>query len=155
MNMAIEKGEVHCRAGTTSAYVSREPTRSWIKNGLIRALVQSGVSRYSKLAEIPTIHELLESHKAADATKRVAKVIFASGDLGRPFVAHPGTAPDRVKLLRAAFSKTLNDPELLADAKKRGWDIEPLSGEDSEKLAKDIMLQPAEVIERVKKMLAI
>lgn len=153
MNMAIEKGEVHCRAGTASAYVSREPTRSWIKNGLIRALVQSGVSRYSKLAEVPTIHELLESHKAADATKRVAKVIFASGDLGRPFVAHPGTAPDRVKLLRAAFSKTLNDPELLTDAKKRGWDIEPLSGEDSEKLAKDIMLQPAEVIERVKKML--
>jgi len=154
MNLAIEKGEVHCRAGTASAYVSRDPTRSWIKNGFIRALVQSGITRYSKLAEVPTIHELLEIHKAADATKRVAKVIFASGDLGRPFVTHPGTPPERVKLLRAALSKTLNDAELLADAKKRGWDLEPLSGEDSEKLAKDIMLQPPEVIDRVKKMMA-
>ena len=43
---------------------------------------------------------------------------------------------------------------LLADAKKRGWDIEPLGGEDLEKIAKEIMVQPAEVIERVKKMLA-
>jgi len=154
MNMAIEKGEVHCRAGTASAYVSREPTRSWIKNGFVRALVQSGITRYSKLAEVPTIHELLEAHKAADATKRVAKVIFASGDLGRPFVSHPGTPPDRVKLLRAAFSKTLSDADLLADAKKRGWDIDPLSGDDSEKLAKDIMVQPPDVIERVKKMMA-
>ncbi len=154
MNMAIEKGEVHCRAGTASAYVSREPTRGWIKSGFIRALVQSGIARYGKLAEVPTIHELLETHKAADATKRVAKVIFASGDLGRPFVSHPGTPPERVKLLRAAFSKTLSDAELLADAKKRGWDIEPLSGEESEKLAKEIMVQPPEVIERVKKLLA-
>jgi hypothetical protein len=26
MNLAIENGEVHCRAGTVSAYVGREPT---------------------------------------------------------------------------------------------------------------------------------
>ena len=154
MNLAIEKGEVHCRAGTASAYVSREPTRSWIKSGFIRALAQSGTTRYAKLADVPTIHELLETHKTPDATKRVAKVILASGDLGRPFIAHPGTPPERVKLLRTALTKAMTDPDLLADAKKRGWDIEPLGGEDLEKIAKEIMVQPAEVIERVKKMLA-
>jgi hypothetical protein len=31
MNLAMEKGEVHCRAGTVSAYVGREPTRTWAK----------------------------------------------------------------------------------------------------------------------------
>src|SRR5919106_3204781 len=41
MNLAIEKGEVHCRAGTVSAYVGREPTRTWIKKGFVRALAQS------------------------------------------------------------------------------------------------------------------
>ena len=154
MNLAIEKGEVHCRAGTASAYVSREPTRSWIKNGFIRALVQSGATRYAKLADVPTLHELLETYKAADATKRVAKVILASGDLGRPFIAHPGTPPDRVTLLRSAFITAMTDPDLLAGAKKRGWDIEPLGGEDLEKIAKEIIVQPPEVVERVKKMLA-
>jgi tripartite-type tricarboxylate transporter receptor subunit TctC len=153
MNLAIEKGEAHCRAGTASAYVSREPTRTWAKNGFVRALVQSGLTRYPKLADVPTIHELLETHKSPDATRRVAKVILASGDLGRPFVAHPGTPAERVKVLRAAFSKALSDPDLLAEAKKRNWDIDLMAGDELEKLAKEIMIQPPEVIERVKKLL--
>jgi tripartite-type tricarboxylate transporter receptor subunit TctC len=83
----------------------------------------------------------------------VAKVILASGDLGRPFIAPPGTPADRVKILRTAFAKSLSDPDLLADAKKRGWDLDLLTGEELESLSKDIMVQPPEVIERVKKMM--
>ena len=153
MNLAIEKGEAHCRSGTVSAYVGREPTRTWIKSGFVRALVQSGATRYPKLPETPTIYELLESHKAPDTAKRVTKVMLSSGDLGRPFFAPPGTPAVRVNVLRAAFSKTMNDPELLAEAKKRAWDIDLLAGEDLEKIAKEIIVQPPEVIERVKKML--
>jgi tripartite-type tricarboxylate transporter receptor subunit TctC len=105
------------------------------------------------LPETPTIYELLEAHKASDTSKRVTKVMLSSGDLGRPFFAPPGTPADRVKVLRAAFAKTMNDPELLAEAKKRGWDIDLTTGDELEKLAKEIMVQPPDVIERVKKML--
>ena len=153
MNLAIEKGEVHCRTGTVSAYVGREPTRTWIKTGFVRAFVQSGATRYPKLPDVPTIHELLDAHKASEATKRVAKVMLASGDLGRPFIAPPGTPADLLKILRAAFAKSLNDPDLLADAKKRGWDLDITAGEELETLTKDIMIQPPEVIDRVKKMI--
>jgi len=153
MNLAIEKGEVHCRAGTVSAYVAREPTRTWAKTGFVRALVQSGATRYPKLPDVPTVHELLESSKASDATRRLAKVVLSSGDLGRPFIAPPGTPADRIKVLRTAFTKSMSDPQLLADAKKRGWDIDLLSGEELETVAKEIMVQPPEVVDRVKKML--
>jgi tripartite-type tricarboxylate transporter receptor subunit TctC len=153
MNLAMEKNEVQCRAGTVSAYVGREPTRSWIKSGFVRALVQSGTKRYSRLPEVPTIYELMEIHKTPDATKRVAKVLLSSGDLGRPFFAPPGMAPDRLKVLREAFSKTMTDEALLAEAKKKKWQLDPFSGEDLETLAKEIMVQPPEVIERVKKVL--
>ena len=47
----------------------------------------------------------------------------------------------------------MNDPALLADAQKRKWDLDPLSGEELETTAKDIMVQPPEVIERMKKLL--
>jgi tripartite-type tricarboxylate transporter receptor subunit TctC len=153
MNLAIEKGEAHCRAGTASAYVAREPTRTWIKNGFIRALVQSGATRHSKLPDVPTLYELMETHKTPDAIKRVAKVLLSAGDVGRPFIAPPGTPADRVKILRTAFSKALNDAELLADAKKRRWDLDITTGEELESLTKDIMIQPPEVIDRVKKMM--
>jgi tripartite-type tricarboxylate transporter receptor subunit TctC len=153
MNLAMEKGEVQCRAGTVSAYVGREPTRTWIKTGFVRALVQSGTKRYSKLPEVPTIYELMEKYKTPDATKRVAKVLLSSGDLGRPFFGPPGMAADRVKILRDAFTKTMSDEALLAEAKKKQWDLDPMNGEELEALAKEIMVQPPEVIERVKKVL--
>lgn len=153
MNLAIEKGEVHCRAGTVSAYVGREPTRTWAKNGFVRALAQSGTNRYPKLPDVPTVYELMEAHKTPDAIKRLAKVLLSSGDLGRPFIAGPGTPPDRVKTLREAFVKTMNDPALLAEAQKRKWDLDLLSGEELEAVAKDILNQPTDVVERAKKML--
>lgn len=154
MNLAMEKGEVHCRAGTVSAYVGREPTRSWITKGFVRALVQSGTKRYSKLADVPTIYELMESYKTPEATKRLAKVLLSSGDFGRPFIGPPGMPAERVNLLREAFAKTMNDPALLADVQKRRWDLDPTSGEELEAIAKETAVQPPEVIERMKKFLA-
>ena len=153
MNLAMEKGEVQCRAGTVSAYVGREPTRTWAANGFVRALVQSGTKRYSKLPEVPTLYELMETYKTLDATKRVAKVLLSSGELGRPFFGPPGMPADQLKILRVAFTKTMNDEALLAEAKKKKWDLDPLGGEELETLAKEIMVQPPEVIERVKKVL--
>jgi tripartite-type tricarboxylate transporter receptor subunit TctC len=153
MNLAMEKGEVQCRAGTVSAYVGREPTRTWAANGFTRALVQSGTKRYAKLPDVPTLYELMESYKTPDGTKRVAKVLLASGDLGRPFFAPPGLPTERLKILRDAFTKTMKDESLLAEAKKKKWDLDPMSGEELETLANEIMLQPPEVIEKVKKLL--
>ena len=153
MNLAIEKGEVQCRAGTVSAYVGREPTRTWIKNGFVRALVQSGAKRYPKLPDVPTVYELMETYKTPDATKRLARVLLSSGDLGRPFIASPGMPAERIRVLRDAFTKAMNDPALLADAQKRKWDLDPTPGEELEITAKEVMVQPPEVIERMKKLL--
>lgn len=66
----------------------------------------------------------------------------------------PGTPPERVKILREAFHKTLKDPEALAEAKKSRMDVEPTSGEELEALVKEIFDSPPEVLERVKKVLA-
>lgn len=153
MNLAIEKGEVQCRAGTVSAYVGREPTRTWIKNGFVRALTQSGTKRYPKLPDTPTIYELMDQYKTADTTKRLARVVLSSGELGRPFIAPPAMPAERVKILRDAFNKAMSDPALVADAQKRKWDLDPLAGEELEATAKEIMVQPRDVIERMKKLL--
>ena len=153
MNLAIEKGEVHCRAGTVSAYVGREPTRTWIKSGFVRALVQSGEKRYPKLPDVPTIYELMDANKTGDETKRLARVLLAPGDLGRPIISSPGVPAERIKTLREAFTKAMNDPALIADANKRKWDLDPTNGDRLEATAKEVMVQPREVIEKVKKVL--
>ncbi len=45
------------------------------------------------------------------------------------------------------------DSRFLDDVKKRNLELEPSAGEDLEKLAKEVMSQPPEVIERVKKLM--
>ena len=153
MDLAIEKGEIHCRAGTASAFVVREPTRTWYKKSFVRPLVQSGLTRYDKLAEVPTLYELMETHKTPEATRRVAKVMLSSGDLGRPIAAPPGLPADRLKNLRDGFNKMVTDADFLADAKKRGLELIPMSGDELEKIGKELMIQPPDVVERVKNVL--
>src|SRR4030095_2902901 len=40
--LAIERGEAHCRAVSTTAFFGREPYLTWSKNGFVRPLVQTG-----------------------------------------------------------------------------------------------------------------
>jgi hypothetical protein len=47
----------------------------------------------------------------------------------------------------------MRDPDLVAEAKKSKMDMEHTPGEDLQALLKDIMNQPPDVIERVKKVL--
>jgi tripartite-type tricarboxylate transporter receptor subunit TctC len=80
--------------------------------------------------------------------------MLGSGELGRPIVTHPGTPPDRIKILRDAFMKSMADPALLADAAKSNLEITPVSGEELSKIAKDVIEQPPEVLDRIKKILS-
>jgi hypothetical protein len=61
---------------------------------------------------------------------------------------------DRLKILRDGWSKTLKDPDLVAEANKRRWPVEPVGGEELSALAKEVIAQPPEVIARLKKLLA-
>jgi tripartite-type tricarboxylate transporter receptor subunit TctC len=95
----------------------------------------------------------MDEHKTPESSRRLAKLILASGDLGRPIIGPPGIPADRVKILRQAFMKALTDSALLAHAEKVNMEIEPTGGEELEALAKDVMTQPPDVIERMKKLL--
>src|SRR5262249_23564353 len=85
--------------------------------------------------------------------RRLATLVLAPGEFGRPIVAPPGVPAERVKILREALNKTLRDPELLAAAKKRDWPVSPVAGEELEPLAKEVIAQPPEVVQRLKKVL--
>ena len=153
VDIAVEKNEVHCRGTTISAFFGREPGKSWAKNGYVRFLVQTGEKRNHRLPDTPTIWELMDQEKANDAQRRLARVVLGPGAFGRPILATPGIPAERVKILRDAYAKMLKDPEFVAESNKRQWEINPVSGEKLEALAKEVTHQPADVVERMKKVL--
>ncbi len=152
-DLAVEKGEIHCRALTIQAYFSREPYHSWREKGFVRVMMQTGRTRDPRLPDVPTLDELMKEYKTAGGPRRLAALALAATDFGRPIVAPPGLAADQSKLLRDAFMKTMKDPELLAEAKNKNFDITPSGGEELEALAKEVVRQPPEVVEQVQKLL--
>jgi len=153
IDMAVEKGEVVCRAHNISAHFGREPFDTWHKKNFDRHIVQTGSKRDPRMPDVSTVNELFEQYKTPDVTRRVAQVLLAGGEFGRPILVTPGTPPERLKILRAAYAKALKDPELLSEAEKGKMDVDPSSGEELEALINKVMNQPKEVLARVKKML--
>jgi len=153
IDLAVEKSEIHCRAMTIESFFAREPFHTWRKNNFVKSIAQSGRKRDPRLTDTPTIYELMDQYKTSEQSRRVATVILAGGVFGRPMVGPAGIAPDRLKTLRGAFASALKDPELKMEAEKRNYELEPVAGEDMEKLAKEVMAQPPAVIDRMKKVL--
>ncbi len=154
IDLAVAKNEVVCRSHSVSAHFGREPFDSWHKKGFDRHIVQTGRKRDARASDAPTVLEVFERHKVPEDGRRVARILLAAGELGRPMMVTPGTPPDRVKVLREAYVKVLNDPTAQDQAKKSRMDIEPTSGEELESLVKDIFDAPPEIIKRAKKILA-
>ena len=153
IDLAAERGEVQCRAFTSAAWFTGELYHNWRKNGLVQVLIQTAKKRDQRLGDVPTLSELMDEYKTPEAARRVAAVIMASNEFGRPYVASPATPAEQVKILREAFMKMLTDPEFLAEAKKKKVDIELTTGAELEAVAKQMIVQPAEVIDRMKKIL--
>lgn len=153
MDLAVERNEAQCRAFTITGWYAGEPYESWRKNGFARVLIQTGRTRDPRLPDVPTIYELMDQYKTPEIERRLAAAVLGSNQFGRPYVAPPATSPEIVKTLRAGFKKVFTDRELLAEAERRKLEIEPTPGEELEKLAKEIVVQPPEVVERMKKLL--
>jgi tripartite-type tricarboxylate transporter receptor subunit TctC len=153
VDLAMERGEVVCRATRITVHFSREPFLTWDKKAFDRHLLQAGKKRDPRLADVPTIYELMDRYKTPDVGRRLVQVILSGDELGRPMVAPPGIPADRVKILREAYSKALKDPALVEEVTKSRLDMEPSTGEEIEAVIKEIMDQPPEVTALVKKIL--
>jgi tripartite-type tricarboxylate transporter receptor subunit TctC len=154
IDLAVERGELQCRAFTLTAFFAREPFISWRKKGFVNVLMQSGAKRDPRLQDAPTLYELMDKYKTSPQARSLAKVILAAGEFGRPLVTPPGIAADHLQILRDAFDKSVQDPAIKAAAETRRLDMDPGTGAELEALAKEVMGSSPEVIERVQKLLS-
>jgi tripartite-type tricarboxylate transporter receptor subunit TctC len=153
IDLAVERGEVQCRAFTVNAFFAREPFITWRKKNFVNVLYQTGSKPDERIKDVPLFNDLMNKYKAQEDTRRLAKVVLASDEFGRPLVFPPGVPADRVKIMRDAFDKTINDPALLAEAKKRRLDIDPATGQELQALAKEVMSATPDIVERVKALI--
>jgi hypothetical protein len=153
IDLAVERGEVQCRAFTVNAFFAREPFITWRKKNFVRIIYQTGSKPDERLKDVPLFKNFMDKYKTPDPVRRLVNVVLASDEIGRPIVLPPGVPADRVKIIRDAFNKTIDDPALVAEAQRRRLDLDPAKGEELDVLAKEVMTTPPEIVERVKKLI--
>jgi tripartite-type tricarboxylate transporter receptor subunit TctC len=146
--MALETGEVHGRVWDMEGIKAARP--QWLNDGTLKILAQLSLKKDTAVpGEVP----LATDFAANDDDRKVLGVIFLSTILARPYLAPPGVPEDRVQALRTAFMATMRDPEFLAETEKLQLNIDPVSGEEMERMIKDAYALPEPLVAKVRKAL--
>jgi tripartite-type tricarboxylate transporter receptor subunit TctC len=143
--LAMTRGEVDALSMPWS--ILRLRGAQMIRDGEIKLLLQTGSEKEPDLARIPRMIDLARN----DDERRLLELFSSPSLIGRSVVAPPGLPPDRVAELRRAFTATIQDPSFLADLKRAGLEISPLTGEQLQAaIAKAGQFPPA-LIERARR----
>src|SRR5690606_25866678 len=85
--------------------------------------------------------------------KQVLEFALAGLKFGRPFMTPPDVPKDVVEAYRKAFLAAAADPKLLAEAKKRKFQLDPTDGATVQKLVASIYHAPPQIKAKAKKLL--
>jgi tripartite-type tricarboxylate transporter receptor subunit TctC len=100
-------------------------------------------------ASVPFVNDLASTQEQKD----LLDVLNGSGELGRPFIVAKQVPAERVALLRAAFEAMVKDEGFLSEAQKQNLLLDPVTGEEAEKIIAAIYAAPSELTRRVKDVL--
>jgi tripartite-type tricarboxylate transporter receptor subunit TctC len=147
--LAMERGEVS-GIGDWSWSSLKKQRPDWIRDKKITLLMQSGLKNDPELPGLPNALDFART----ESDRKVIELFFTQKTAARPVIAPPGLPPERLAVLRAAFAALAKDREFLADAEKSSLDVDPMAGEEVDKIVALIAAAPADVAERYAKAFA-
>lgn len=145
---AVEQGEVDgtCAFGWQSAKVT---WANALKARQVHVVLQTTLQPHPELTGVPLAVEFAKTDEGK-------KLIQIAGDLygkQRLYSLPPQVPQERVRVLQKAFSDTLKDPQLLAEAQKAKLEIDPVDGPGIEKMVNGLYEMEPAIVNRVKQLL--
>jgi tripartite-type tricarboxylate transporter receptor subunit TctC len=138
--LAVERKEVDGRAGSFTSL------RPFIERGVVRPVVRAR-STEPGIDQLPVDESFAPNPRA----KAIMALRSAPELVARPYVMPPKTPADIVKVMREAFAKAIQDPELVAEGKKSKMELEYTSGDQAQKILADVMNQPKDLVQEFAK----
>jgi tripartite-type tricarboxylate transporter receptor subunit TctC len=142
--IALERGEVEGTCGSFSSIKTQKP--DWVRDKQINFLVLIGANRDPELPDVPTVMELATS----DEQRNLLKIVLAPQTAGRPLFLPPDVPAPIVTTMRRAFDATMKDQRFLEEAKRIGLEVNPVTGEEIQKIAQEVYALPPDVVEKAK-----
>jgi tripartite-type tricarboxylate transporter receptor subunit TctC len=148
IRLAADGGEVH---GACWSWESMRATwRSSFQTGDAVTVLQVTATSFPDLPNVPLAINLAKT----DEARRLIQVgVQNSAAFARPFVLPPGTPKERVEILRKAFQATLTDAAFLAESEKAKLALDPVTGEELEKMVGELFTLDAALLAKLKSIL--
>ncbi len=142
--LGMERGELAglCGYGWAS-FKAVKP--DWIAGKKLNLLLQFSSVKHRELPNVPVMMDLIKDPE----DRQALSLVFATQEMGRPYVAPPGVPKARVSALRRAFDATVKDAKFLAEAKKRRLEIDTITGEEIQALLVKLYKVPLSIGKRV------
>src|SRR5215216_5613104 len=142
--LAVERGEVEGHSTSWTAVKVAHP--EWLPTKSITILVQFGLNRHPELPDVPTVVDLARN----DEERAILRAVMNATEVGTAFFTTPGAPADRVHALRRAFDATMKDPEFLDEARRTSLTVNPLAGEELQKLVAEVSALTPDLLEKVR-----
>jgi tripartite-type tricarboxylate transporter receptor subunit TctC len=145
MTLAVERKEVDGR-GSWSWASFRNDGMAMLKRGELTLLVQMATAKSPDIPQVPLVMDYVKTAEQ----RQMLELLLAGQAMAWPVFAPAAVPKDRVALLRKSYLAMLRDPETLADAKRLGIDVAPVSGEAIGAMLKRIYATPSAAIAKVR-----
>ena len=148
VRLAFNSGEIDGLSNSWESFKSTWPKE--VEAGDVKMFLQAVAKPHP---DLPGVRMVMDYAKTDFDRKVIKTGVHDYNPTARPYVFPPGTPKDRVQILRKAFTDTMKDPEFIADAQKAKLDLNPLTGEEFEKIVASFYKTEADVVARLKDIL--
>ena len=149
MFLAMERGETQARCGMSWGGL-KASRPDWLEKKLVSVVVQMAMQKHAELPDVPLIMDMVSRPEDRDALQ----YLYATQEMGRPFLVPPGTPPDRIETLRHAFDEMSRDPAFLEDARRSNQEVDAVSGARVQEIMDALYKTPKPIIDQVEALRA-
>ena len=150
MFLAMERGETQARCGMSWGGL-KASRPDWVEKKLVNVVVQMAMQKHPELPDVPLIMDMVSREEDREALR----YLYATQEMGRPFLMPPGTPMDRVEAVRNAFDAMAKDPLFLEDARRSNQEVDAVPGRRVQEIMEDLYKTPRTVIDKVEALRAI
>src|SRR5215467_14170706 len=150
VDIAMERGELQGKIGSTWKSLNSGPSAHWVKDGIVSVIVQLGVKKSPDIpADVPLALDLATSPE----DRQVLEVLCAPSATGYPSFMGPGVPKERVEALRIAYTAAMKDPEFVDAILKSQLDVDPIGAEELTEIVRGIYALPAAAVAQARELL--
>lgn len=142
IDLALERGEIAVRGSATWDEI-RGDYPHWVKEKKIVLLMQNSLKTHPDLPDVPRFVDFAKTPEQRQLLDLMGKVAA----VGRPLLTNRDVPAERVKALREAFNATMKDAKFRSEGKRLKLEIDPLTGEELQAMAIELVQAPKSVVD--------